>query len=95
MKQYEVQNIISNTINKEYIKIGVGLNQVDNLAPSAYFYEALEKSKTYQELERKITKYYQDVKKEQINIEERECDIVSQHIAHILESKGFSFLQFI
>ncbi|WP_258522046.1 hypothetical protein [Campylobacter hyointestinalis] len=48
----------SNIINKQNIDIAVGLGLVDDLKPSEYFYKAVEKSRTYNELEDNVKKYY-------------------------------------
>ncbi len=76
--------------SKEKLEIGVGLNQVDNLKPSKYFYKVIEESKTYDEAEKKLQEYY---KTKDLNDsstkKEKECDIISVRIAKILESKSF------
>lgn len=65
------------------INIGVGLNQVDNLKPSKYFYEVIENSNSFAEIENKLTLYYKEKEKE-INFKEKECDIVSIRIADLI-----------
>lgn len=83
----------NNIINKENIEIAVGLGLVDNLKPSKYFYEAVNRSKTYTELEYNIKNYYDNNKKGMSSKEEgeKECDIVSINIAKYLEKSGFTF----
>lgn len=51
MQEQYIEVKYNNNINKENIEIAVGLGLVDNLKPSKYFYEVLEKSNTYTELE--------------------------------------------
>lgn len=75
--------------NYKNIEIGVGLNQVDNLKPSKYFYEVVEKSHTYDEAEAKLNEYYK--KQVVINQSEKECDIIAIRIAKLLEEKSFTF----
>lgn len=76
-------------INKNNIEIAVGLGLVDNLKPSFYFYKAVEKSKTYYELENNIKKYYHAKQLNKNEESEKECDIVSVNIAKYLEKSGF------
>ena len=74
----------------ENIDIGVGLNQVDNLKPSSYFYQIIQEHSDYSELENKLQSYYDNAKKE-INLREKECDIVSVRIAELLNETAFVF----
>lgn len=76
--------------NNTNIQIGIGLNKVDKLEPSRYFYQVIEDSASYQEIKEKLATYYQD--KAHKNAEnERECDLVSINIAEIFEDKSFVF----
>lgn len=72
------------------IDIGIGLNQVDDLKPSKYFYKAISQSKTYNDIEKKLKDYYdkQDLNNPQIHAE-KECDLVSTRIARIIEENHF------
>ncbi len=80
----------SNIINKQNIDIAVGLGLVDDLKPSEYFYKAVEKSRTYNELEDNVKKYYDGKKLDKKEVGEKECDIVSVNIAKYLEKSGFT-----
>ncbi|ADU91416.1 hypothetical protein [Taylorella equigenitalis] len=44
----------SESYDQKYIDIGIGLNQVDNLKPSDFFYKVIERSTSYNEAERKL-----------------------------------------
>lgn len=79
-----------NNYYDENIDIGVGLNQVDNLKPSSYFYQVIQQHSDYEQLENKLQSYYDNAKTE-INLRERECDIVSIHIAELLNETAFVF----
>lgn len=78
--------------DKQNIEIGFGLNQVDNLTPSAFCYDVIEKSNSYEEVEIKLKEYYKnkDLKNPQIS-QERECDLVANRIAELLDEYSFSF----
>ncbi|RTJ12798.1 Fic family protein [Campylobacter jejuni] len=91
MEHEEYQEYKKNkNINYENILIGIGLNQVDNLKPSEYFYKAVKNSSNYEELEEKIIEYYKNADNEEI-ARTKECDLVSQRIAKIIDDEGFSF----
>lgn len=74
------------------LEIGIGLNQVDNLKPSDYFYEAINKAKNYDELEIMLQRHYetQDLSNP-ITRDKKECDIVSKRIAELINAQAFSF----
>ncbi len=74
------------------LEIGVGLNEVDDLKPSDYFYKAVNESKTYYELAEKLQKHYatQDLSNPSIK-SMMECDIVSQRIAELINTNAFTF----
>ncbi|TEX99678.1 Fic family protein [Campylobacter sp. US33a] len=92
MKYEEYQEYKKNkNINYENILVGIGLNEVDNLKPSEYFYKAVENSSTYEELEEKIIEYYKNTNNEEEIVRTKECDLVSQRIAKIIDDEGFSF----
>lgn len=82
----------SNIINKQNIDIAVGLGLVDDLKPSEYFYKAVEKSRTYNELEDNVKKYYDGKKLDKKEVGEKECDIVSVNIAKYLEKVALRYL---
>ncbi|RDU61482.1 Fic family protein [Helicobacter sp. MIT 14-3879] len=82
---------LNKKINLENIKVGIGLNKVDNLNPSIYFYQALNESQTYEELEEKIIHYYANQQENNFSQREKECDLVSQRIAKFIDDEGFSF----
>ena len=73
------------------LEIGIGLNQVDNLKPSDYFYEAANKAKSYDELEEMLQRHYenQDLSNPTIR-DKKECDIVSKRIAELINTQAFS-----
>ncbi len=79
-----------------YWNLAFGLQKVDNLTPSKYMKELVNKSITGEinnhELEEKLQKYYetQDIKKIEIR-NEKECDLVSARIVELLEKDEFEF----
>lgn len=79
---------LNKKINQNNIEIGIGLNKVDNLSPSKYFYEAVKESESYAELEEKIAKHYENKNEE--TKRDKECDLVSTRIALMIEEEGFS-----
>lgn len=80
----------SQKYKRENIEIGIGLNKVDNLTPSQYFYTAIKESKTYYEIEEKLKNYYakQDLNNP-ITKAEQECDLVATRIAQIIDENHF------
>lgn len=79
-------------LSKRNLEIGVGLNKVDNLTPSRYFYEVIESSKSYDEIENKLKSYYETQDLSQAKIaQEMECDFVANRIAGLFDENGFSF----
>lgn len=75
---------------KDNLDIGIGLNQVDNLKPSNYFYKVINESKTYSEIEDKLKAYYHKQTQNDPKIQaEKECDLVSIRIAQIIEENHF------
>lgn len=81
---------------KEYWDIAIGLNKVDNLAPSSYFKELvaenIQGTKTNEEIEYAITEYYKEKKfRQEINESEQQCDMVSMRIKELLEDSSFTF----
>lgn len=76
--------------DRQNLEIGLGLNKVDDLVPSHYFYVALNESRTYGEIEDKLKSYYatQDLGNPQI-CTERECDLVATRIAKIIDENHF------
>ena len=75
---------------QENLEIGVGLNEVDNLKPSEYFYTAIRESKTYYEIEEKLKSYYakQDLHNTKTQTE-KECDLVAIRIAQSIDENHF------
>lgn len=74
------------------LEVGVGLNDVDYLKPSKYFYEITDKSNSYDEIEEKLNGYYKTQDLSKLDIQrEKECDIVSIRIAKLLKSSAFTF----
>ncbi|MGX2983071.1 Fic family protein [Helicobacter sp. 23-1045] len=75
---------------KENVEIGVGLNKVDNLMPSKYFYTAIAQSNTYNEIESQLQAYYATQNLSDMAIcNEKQCDLVSIRIAKMLDENHF------
>lgn len=91
-QEHIILNKDSTSYKKINLEIGIGLNRVDNLTPSKYFYKIIEESKSYYEIEDKLQSYYKDKNLTDKQIKnEKECDIVSSRIAQILEERSFVF----
>lgn len=73
----------------------IGLQDVDKLEPSNYLMEKvienIEGSLSFNELEKLINTYYQQLPKQEKNNRTEEADKVSIRIAEILSEKSFSF----
>ena len=90
-----------NVINdpKGYFKqlewdMAIGLQEVDNLEPSKYLEELIEKSilgeLTIEEVEKELKDYYIEKEKQNsINYNELECDFVSMRIVELLSVDNF------
>ena len=79
-------------MRKEIWEIAIGLNKVDNLMPSDYLRELINKNLSCDEIEKEILKYYEyrDLTlKTEKNL--KECDLVSIRIAKLLENSDFKF----
>lgn len=77
-------------LNKYNLEIGVGLNKVDDLVPSRYFYTAINTSSTYSEIENKLQSYYATQDLDNPNIcAQKECDLVATRIAKIIDENHF------
>ena len=89
--EYDEFTHIQSKYDIKSLEIGVGLNEVDNLKPSDYFYKAVNESKTYYELAEKLQKHYatQDLSNPSIK-SKMECDIVSQRIAELINTNAFT-----
>ncbi len=74
-------------INKTDLEIGIGLNDVDNLKPSKYFYKVIDNSKTYDEAEEELKKYYSS--DTSITQRDKEFDLVSIRIAELIKDNSF------
>ena len=79
-------------MRKEIWEIVIGLNKVDNLMPSDYLRELINKNLSCDEMEKEILKYY-EFRDLTSKIERglRECDLVSIRIAKLLENSDFKF----
>lgn len=90
--EYDEFEHITPRYDIDSLEVGVGLNQVDNLKPSDYFYEVANKAKNYDELEEMLQRHYenQDLSNPIIR-DKKECDIVSKRIAELINTKAFSF----
>ena len=74
--------------------MAIGLQEVDNLEPSKYLEELIEKSilgeLTIEEVEKELKDYYIEKEKQNsINYNELECDFVSMRIVELLEKDDF------
>lgn len=79
-------------MKKNIWEIAVGLNKVDNLKPSSYLRELIDKKLSCDEMEKEILKYYGfRYLTSKIERELRECDLVSIRTVKLLENKEFKF----
>ena len=74
--------------------MAIGLQEVDNLKPSKYLEELIEKSilgeLTIEEVEKNLKDYYIEKEKQNsINYNELECDFVSIRIVELLSVDNF------
>ena len=74
--------------------MAIGLQEVDNLEPSKYLEELIEKSilgeLTIEEVEKELKDYYIEKEKQNsINYNELECDFVSMRIVELLSVDNF------
>ena len=79
-------------MRKEIWEIAIGLNKVDNLVPSDYLRELINKNLSCDEMEKEILKYYEfrDLTlKTEKNL--KECDLVSIRVVKLLENSDFKF----
>lgn len=79
-------------MRKEIWEIAIGLNKVDNLMPSDYLRELIDKNLSCDEMEKEILKYYGfRYLTSKIERDLRECDLVSIRTVKLLEKKEFKF----
>ena len=79
-------------MKKNIWEIAVGLNKVDNLKPSRYLRELIDKKLSCDEMEKEILKYYGfRYLTSKIERDLRECDLVSIRTVKLLENKEFKF----
>ena len=79
-------------MRKDTWEIAIGLNKVDNLMPSDYLRELIDKNLSCDEMEKEILKYYEfrDLTlKTEKNL--KECDLVSIRVVKLLENSDFKF----
>lgn len=81
----------ANNAYKENLEIGIGLNEVDNLKPSSYFYEVIHNSNSYAEIHSKLETYYKDKELNNEILRQKECDLVANNIAQLLNEQSFTF----
>ena len=92
---YYIEEDASKYYSKELNwNMAIGLQEVDNLKPSKYLKklvkENIAEEITVDEVEQELKKYYLDKnKKNEINKEEYECDLVSTRIVEFLEENYF------
>lgn len=79
-------------MTKNIWEIAIGLNKVDNLKPSSYLKELIDKKLSCDEMEKEILKYYGfRYLTSKIERDLRECDLVSIRTVKLLENKEFKF----
>ena len=79
-------------MKKNIWEIAIGLNKVDNLKPSSYLRELIDKKLSCDEMEKEILKYYGfRYLTSKIERDLRECDLVSIRTIKLLENKEFKF----
>ena len=79
-------------MKKNIWEIAVGLNKVDNLKPSKYLRELIDKKLSCDEMEKEILNYYGfRYLTSKIERDLRECDLVSIRTVKLLEDKEFKF----
>ena len=79
-------------MTKNIWEIAIGLNKVDNLKPSKYLRELIDKKLSCDEMEKEILKYYGfRYLTSKIERDLRECDLVSIRTVKLLENKEFKF----
>ena len=79
-------------MKKNIWEIAIGLNKVDNLKPSNYLRELIDKKLSCDEMEKEILKYYGfRYLTSKIERDLRECDLVSIRTIKLLENKEFKF----
>lgn len=79
-------------MKKNIWEIAIGLNKVDNLKPSNYLRELIDKKLSCDEMEKEILKYYGfRYLTSKIERDLRECDLVSIRTVKLLENKEFKF----
>ena len=79
-------------MKKNIWEIAIGLNKVDNLKPSSYLRELIDKKLSCDEMEKEILKYYGfRYLTSKIERDLRECDLVSIRTVKLLENKEFKF----
>lgn len=98
---YKIENEnLDQTQKKSYWDTGIGLQKVDDLEVSNELLKLKEENinnkLSYNQVEEKINKYYNQLKQEKINEiegmplnEKKEADLVSTRIVQILSSKSF------
>ena len=79
-------------MKKNIWEIAIGLNKVDNLKPSSYLRELIDKKLSCDEMEKEILKYYGfRYLTSKIERDLRECDFISIRTVKLLEDKEFKF----
>ena len=79
-------------MTKNIWEIAIGLNKVDNLKPSSFLRELIDKKLSCDEMEKEILKYYGfRYLTSKIERDLRECDLVSIRTVKLLEDKEFKF----
>lgn len=103
MSERELDSSINDYIEtetpKNYVKqlewdMAIGLQEVDNLKPSKYLKNLLQKNitgeKTIYEVEKELKEYYVEKEKNNdVNHNEFECDLVSTRIVELLQEDNF------
>jgi fido (protein-threonine AMPylation protein) len=97
--KYKPDNIYdTKEYRKQNYKIAIGLQAVDNIKPSKYFYskvdDVVEGKITYEKLENNLENYYSDKDLSNHKIKnEKEADIVNNRIAKLISISALSTLK--
>ena len=94
INNYIEENDLKNKEKQLDWDMAIGLQKVDNLKPSEYLESLLKENvsgeKTIYEVENELKQYYvEKEKKNEVNYNELECDLVSTRIVQLLEENNF------
>ncbi len=94
VNEYIIKEETESYKRQTYWDMAIGLQKVDNLKPSKYLENLTEENiigkKTIKEVEQELRNYYiEKNKKQSINMDEFECDLVSTRIVEFLQNDYF------